>query len=132
MKVHNAMRMTRLTWKRIAQVFAVSLSYTTCTDHPAPVASCPYCGDSVAVQLYQAKLAGRLDATWHEVTTQLARRFQHFEECTTHSGDAADLEHCPFCRDGDHWRQYVSFCGRQGTQPVRRDADVFADGAVID
>ena len=123
------MGMTQLTWKHMAQVFAVSLSDTMCSDHPTPVASCPYCRDSAAVLLYQAKLAGRVDATWQEVTTQLARRFQHFEECTTHSA-AADVENCPFCRDGDRWRQYVEFCGQQGTRPVRRDADVLADGAV--
>lgn len=120
----------RTTWKRLATIFAVSLEYKTCTDHPDPLPNCPYCRDDAAVQLYRAKLAGRIDATWQEVTTKLARRFQHFEECNAHTADSPDLENCPFCRDEDNWRRYVQFCGRQGVQPVRRDAEVFAEGAV--
>lgn len=124
------MATSRMTWKRIAQVFAVSLSYTTCTDHGEPQTSCPYCRDSDAVQLYEAKRVGQVEATWQEVATRLAGRFQHFQECTDHRADAADLDNCPFCRDGEQWRRYVEFCGRQGVQPVRRDVDACADGAI--
>ncbi len=73
--------MTELTtWKRLATIFAVSLDYKTCTDHPDPLPNCPYFRDDAAVQLYREKLAGRFDETWKEVTTKLARRFQQLEE----------------------------------------------------
>lgn len=119
----------RTTWKRLATIFAVSLEYKTCTDHTELLPTCPYCRDSAAVQLFRAKLAGRVDATWQEIATKLAYRFQHFEECNAHPADAPDPENCPFCRDEACWRRYVQFCDRQGVQPVRRDAEVFAEGA---
>lgn len=120
----------RTTWKRLATSFAAGLHDKTCTDHAELLDGCPYCRDTAALRVYQAKISGRCDWSWQEVATKLAGRFQHFEECTDHSRKAADPENCPFCHDEDHWQRYVDFCVRQGVSPVRRDVDVIHDGAV--
>lgn len=120
----------RMTWRRLAVVFAAGLRDKTCTDHVPPRDDCPYCRDSAAMEVYEAKVAGRSTAPWRDVVTALAVRFQHFEECPGHSVEAADAAACPFCRDEHWWRRYVEFCRRQGAAAVRRDVDVVAERSV--
>lgn len=119
----------RTTWKRLATILAAGLHDKTCTDHPVPLDDCPYCRDTAALQIYQAKLEGRCDWPWQDVVAKLAARFQHFAECTTHGPNDADPENCPFCHDETRWQQYVDFCHRRGVKPLRRDVDVMMDGA---
>ena len=120
----------RTTWKRLATVFAAGLHDKTCTEHVELHDDCPYCRDTAALGVYRAKVSRQCDWPWQGVVTTLAGRFQYFEECSAHSPTAADPENCPFCRDEAHWRRYVDFCVRQGVKPLRRDADLMADGAV--
>lgn len=121
----------RTTWKRLATIFAAGLHDNVCTDHEEHRDDCPYCRDTVALQVYRSKIAGRSDWSWRDVATKLATRFQHFAECTDHKPKDADPENCPFCHDKSSWQRYVDFCGRQGVTPVRRDADIIHDGAVV-
>lgn len=120
----------RLTWRRLATVFAASLRDKTCTDHAQLCDECPYCRDTAAVQLYEAKVSGKSAVSWQEVVTALAVRFQHFEECAGHSAEAVDWSQCPFCRDENWWHSYVGFCRRRGVAAVRRDVDVIAERSV--
>jgi hypothetical protein len=120
----------RTTWKGLATVFAAGLRDKTCTDHAELHDDCPYCRDTAALGIYLAKISGQCDLSWHEVVSTLARRFQFFEECSAHGATNADPENCPFCHDESSWQRYVDFCARQRVTPMRRDADVLADGAV--
>lgn len=120
----------RTTWKRLATVFAAGLHDKTCTDHVELHDDCPYCRDTAALRVYRAKVSGQCDWPWQDVVATVAGRFQYFEECNAHGPTDANPESCPFCRDEAHWRQYVDFCVRRGVKPLRRDADVMADGAV--
>lgn len=122
--------MARTTWKRLATIFAAGLSDKICTDHVELQADCPYCRDTAALGLYEAKVSGQSGSSWQEVVTKLAGRFQHFEECTAHVRNAIEPSPCPFCADEGRWQRYVDFCVRRGVNPVRRDVDVMLDGAV--
>ncbi|RAV04253.1 hypothetical protein DQP56_00070 [Mycolicibacter senuensis] len=112
-------------------VLAARLHDRTCTDHVELRDDCPYCRDTAALQVYQAKASGQDSCSWQEVVATLARRMQYFEECSAHGPKDADPENCPFCHvDEATWRRYVDFCGRRGVKPLRRDADALADGAI--
>ncbi len=124
------MAAARTTWKRLATVFAAGLYDKTCTDHVELRDDCPYCRDTAALRVYRSKVSGLCDWPWQEVVATVASRFQYFEECSAHGPTDADPENCPFCRDEAHWRQYVDFCVRRGVKPLRRDADLLADGSV--
>lgn len=124
------MSVARTTWKRLALVLAARLHDRICADHVELRDDCPYCRDAAALQVYQAKASGQCDYSWQEVVATLARRCQYFEECSAHGPTDADPENCPFCHDEASWRRYVDFCISQGVKPLRRDADVMADGAV--
>lgn len=118
----------RTTWKRLATIFAAGLNDTICTEHVELRDDCPYCRDTAALLLYEAKSSGQSGCSWQDVVTELAGRFQHFEECTAHARKDIVAEPRPFCDDEARWQRYVDFCGRQGVRPVRRD--VMLDGAV--
>lgn len=119
----------RMTWRRLATIFAAGLHDKTCADHIPLRDDCPYCRDTAALRIYEAKASGRCDWPWQRVATILAARFQYFEECSAHHAADTDPDNCPFCHDEARWREYVDFCARRRVKPLRRDADIVADGA---
>lgn len=122
----------RMTWRRISTQFASYLRMSICADHSDYCGPCPFCRDTAAVKVFEAKRSGKLpDTSWKDIATVLAVRFQYFVDCGTHTAANADPEGCPFCADRATWDEYVAFSRRRGVRPIDRFADAIPSGPSV-